>query len=126
MTHDAVNGKVVAVTGAARGIGRAIADELARRGARVALGDVNGDATEAAAGEVGGDAIGLSLDVTDRDSFAAFLDATEQRLGPLDVLVNNAGVMIVGGFTGQDETAADRVLDVNLHGVVAGMRLAIP
>jgi NAD(P)-dependent dehydrogenase (short-subunit alcohol dehydrogenase family) len=126
MTSGAVNGKVVAVTGAARGIGRAIADELARRGARVALGDVNGGAAEEAAGELGGEAIGHRLDVTDRDSFAAFLDAAEEGFGPLDVLVNNAGVMIVGGFAEQDETAADRVLDVNLHGVVNGMRLAIP
>lgn len=117
---------MVAVTGAARGIGRATAEELARRGARVAIGDVDAGAAEAAAAELAGEAIGLRLDVTDSDSFAAFLDAAEERLGPLDVLVNNAGVMIVGPFAGQDAAAAGRVLDVNLNGVVNGMRLAIP
>ena len=104
----------------------ATAEELARRGAKVAIGDVDGDASEAAASGLAGEAIGLALDVTDRDSFAAFLDAAEERLGPLDVLVNNAGVMVVGPFADQDDAAADRVLDVNLGGVVIGMRLAIP
>jgi NAD(P)-dependent dehydrogenase (short-subunit alcohol dehydrogenase family) len=126
MTTGALSGRVVAVTGAARGIGRATAEELARRGARVAIGDVDARAAEAAAAELADAGIGLRLDVTDRDSFASFIDATEERLGPLDVLVNNAGVMIVGPFAQQDAVAAERVLDVNLNGVVTGMRLAIP
>ena len=123
---SALNGRVVAVTGAARGIGRATAEALSRRGARVAIGDVDGAAAEAAAEEVGSGALGAALDVTDSASFASFLDSAEERLGPLDVLVNNAGVMIVGPFAEQDEAAAARVIDVNLNGVLAGMRLAIP
>ena len=123
---SALNGRVVAVTGAAHGIVRATAEALSRRGARVAIGDVDGAAAEAAAEEVGSGALGAALDVTDSASFASFLDSAEERLGPLDVLVNNAGVMIVGPFAEQDEAAAARVIDVNLNGVLAGMRLAIP
>jgi NAD(P)-dependent dehydrogenase (short-subunit alcohol dehydrogenase family) len=126
MASGALDDRVVAVTGAARGIGRAIAEELAHRGARVALGDVDAGAAEAAASELAGDAMGVQLDVTDAGSFAAFLDAAEERLGALDVLVNNAGVMIVGPFAEQDAATAERVLAVNLHGVVTGMRLALP
>src|SRR3954451_8841567 len=88
--------KVVAITGAARGIGLATAQALAERGHRVAIGDL--DAAEAAtpANPLPGQAAGFELDVTDEDSFARFLDAAEERLGPLDVLVNNAGIMFVG------------------------------
>src|SRR5437762_2455565 len=118
--------RVVAVTGGARGIGQAIAASLARRGARVAVGDLDGGAAERAAAGLGGDSLGLELDVTDRGSFERFLDAAGDRLGPLDVLVNNAGVMVVGPFAEANEAAAARVMDVNVGGVIHGMRLAIP
>src|SRR4051812_46819371 len=108
-------GRVVAITGAARGIGRATADELTRRGARVAIGDLRPP-----------DADAFEVDVTDRDSFAAFLDAVEERLGPLDVLVNNAGIMVVGPLADAKPGAASKVIDVNVKGVLFGMQLAIP
>jgi NAD(P)-dependent dehydrogenase (short-subunit alcohol dehydrogenase family) len=92
----------------------------------VAIGDVDRDAAEAAAREIGEHALGAALDVTDSGSFASFLDTAEEQLGPLDVLVNNAGVMVVAPFVDQDEAAAARVIDVNLNGVINGMRLAIP
>ena len=123
---NSISGRVVAVTGGARGIGQAIAASLARRGARVAIGDIDGEAAERAAGALGAEAVGAQLDVTDRDSFERFLDTARDRLGPLDVLVNNAGVMVVGPFAEANEVAAARVMDVNLGGVIHGMRLAIP
>jgi len=123
---NSISGRVVAVTGGARGIGQAIAASLARRGARVAIGDIDGEAAERAAGALGAEAVGAQLDVTDRDSFERFLDMARDRLGPLDVLVNNAGVMVVGPFAEANEVAAARVMDVNVGGVIHGMRLAIP
>src|SRR5881227_921322 len=89
-------GKVVAITGGARGIGRATAAALVAQGARVAIGDIDAPFAERTAQELRGGTIGLPLDVTDRASFAGFLDRTEAALGPLDVLVNNAGIMPIG------------------------------
>ena len=123
---DSIAGRVAAVTGGARGIGLAIAQSLARRGARVAVGDLDHAAAEQAATALPGEALGLQLDVTDAQSFERFLDAARDGLGPLDVLVNNAGVMVVGPFAEADVAAAARVMDVNVGGVVNGMRLAIP
>ncbi|WP_342318344.1 SDR family NAD(P)-dependent oxidoreductase [Corynebacterium mayonis] len=118
-----VDGKVIAVTGGARGIGFEIASQLAREGALVAIGDVREEAAVEAAGKLPG-AIGLHLDVSDSASFAAFFDEVEQRLGPVDVLVNNAGVMWVGAFADEPEAALARQLHVNLMGVIHGVKLA--
>src|SRR5438477_8156933 len=85
--------RVVAITGGARGIGRATATALAARGARVAIGDLDEDLAREVADGLGGGAIATALDVTDRPSFEAFIDEAERELGPLDVLVNNAGIM---------------------------------
>src|SRR4051794_12983886 len=87
-----LTGKVVVITGGGRGIGAATARALARRGARVAIGDVDLETAERTAGELPG-AIARHLDVTDRPAFTAFLDEVEAELGPLDVLINNAGIM---------------------------------
>jgi short-subunit dehydrogenase len=115
---------VVAVTGGARGIGAAIAAEVVRRGGRAAVGDVDAAAASATAAALGGRAVGLELDVTDSDSFNGFLDAAERALGPVDVLVNNAGIMWVGRFGEEPEEVALRQFDVNLHGVIRGTKLA--
>ena len=117
---------VVAITGGARGIGRAMAARLARNGARVAIGDIDAELAESAAGEIDGGAIGLALDVTDRGSFEAFVDATEEQLGPLDVLVNNAGILLMGPFLEEQDSATEREIAVNLMGVVHGMRVTLP
>ena len=125
-TEKPIAGRVVAITGAARGIGFATATALARAGAHVSLGDLNGELAAESAAHIGSGAIGLRLDVSDRASFESFLDATEEQLGPVDVLVNNAGVMFVGPFLDEDDNAMRKMIDVNFAGTVFGMKLAIP
>ena len=118
-------GETAAITGAARGIGRATAEAFLGRGMRVAIGDVDFQAASRTASELGPRTVALPLDVTDRDSFSAFLDGVEQQLGPLDVLVNNAGIMQVGRFIDEDDVTARRMIDINLHGVILGTKLAL-
>jgi NAD(P)-dependent dehydrogenase (short-subunit alcohol dehydrogenase family) len=118
-------GQVGAITGGARGIGRATAAALIAQGARVALGDIDADLVARAASELGGETVGLPLDVTDRASFAEFLDEVERRLGPLDVLINNAGIMPIGPFVAESDACARRMADINLHGVIFGSKLAL-
>jgi NAD(P)-dependent dehydrogenase (short-subunit alcohol dehydrogenase family) len=118
-------GQVVAITGGARGIGRATAAALIAQGARVAIGDIEAPLAERTAEELGGATIGLPLDVTDRASFEAFFQETETRLGPLDVLINNAGIMPIGPFAQETDATAKRMIDINLHGVIFGSKLAL-
>src|SRR3954452_4223751 len=121
-----LRGKVVAITGGARGIGKATAQALAREGAVVAIGDLDAELARATASELGEGALVLELDVTRRDSFEHFLDQVSERLGPLDVLINNAGIMPIGPFAEEDDATATRMIDINLHGVIYGTKLAIP
>jgi NADP-dependent 3-hydroxy acid dehydrogenase YdfG len=118
-------GKVVAITGGARGIGRATAAALITHGARVAIGDIEASLADQTAQELGGGTIGLPLDVTNRASFETFLEQVEQRMGPLDVLINNAGIMPVGPFVDESDATAKRLVDINLHGVIYGSKLAL-
>jgi NAD(P)-dependent dehydrogenase (short-subunit alcohol dehydrogenase family) len=120
-----LSGKVVAITGGARGIGKATATALVRKGCRVAIGDLDLALAEQTAAELGGGTLALALDVTERSSFAAFLDEAERQLGPLDVVVNNAGIMPVTPFAEESADSIRRQLDINIYGVIAGMQLAI-
>ncbi len=122
--------RVAAITGGARGIGLATAHAFAREGLAVAIGDLDAATADAAAAQVaaatGAQVRAYVLDVSDLDSMAAFVDAAERDLGPIDVFDNNAGIMPVGPFL--DETAAStkRQLDVNVVGVLNGVRTVLP
>lgn len=116
-----LDGALVVITGGARGIGAATARLFAQHGARVVLADVDLDVAETTAATIP-DARAAHLDVTDRASWAALVAGT----GPIDVLVNNAGVMPLGHFEEESETTTDLILDVNVRGMLNGMRAVIP
>ncbi|AKC40845.1 short chain dehydrogenase [Mycolicibacterium phlei] len=121
--------RTVAITGGARGIGRATGEAFLRAGAKVAIGDIDADLAERTALELsratGGHVCGLPVDVTNRESFAAFLDRAEAQLGLLDTLVNNAGIMPTGLFSEEDNAMTDRMIAINLAGVLTGSKLAV-
>jgi 2-hydroxycyclohexanecarboxyl-CoA dehydrogenase len=117
-------GKTALVTGGASGIGAATARLLAAEGARVAIGDLNEDGAGELAGELAGH--GCAMDVTDTTSVRTAVAAIEERLGPVDVLVNNAGTDLFSYFVNSDEGMWDFVLGVNLRGVLAVTHAVLP
>jgi short-subunit dehydrogenase len=96
-----------------------------RKGCRVAIGDLEVELAEQTAAGLGGGTIALPLDVTDRASFAKFLDETERQLGPVDVVINNAGIMPVTAIVDESDASIRRQLDINIYGVIVGIQLAI-
>ena len=113
------------VTGAARGIGRAIAERLAEEGARVAVSDISATEAQATAVSIGGAAIGVELDVTDDASIRRAVDEVAARLGPIDVLVNNAGWDRMEPFVESSPETWDLVLAINLRGPIAVTRAVL-
>jgi NADP-dependent 3-hydroxy acid dehydrogenase YdfG len=124
-----VQGKVILITGASSGIGEACARLLAHKGARVLLGARRSDRLEALVGEIreaGGTAEFLRLDVTSRANTQAFVDFAVERFGRVDVLINNAGVMPLSPLEALKVDEWDRMIDVNIRGVLHGIAAVLP
>lgn len=121
--------KVVLITGASSGIGAAIARELGGAGAKLVLGARRTDRLEALAGEIrakGGEAISCRLDVTNRLDAGAFADAACKAYGRIDVIVNNAGIMPLSPMVALKVEEWDRMIDVNIKGLLYGIASVLP
>lgn len=127
-SRERLKGKLVVITGAGRGIGRSIAESVLAQGARVVVTDFDTEAIHLACNALKGmgAVYGFPLDVTDNDSFTRTIDEIEQTVGAIDVLINNAGIMMLGGFTEQPLSVDQRQIDVNLMGVIHGTRAVLP
>ena len=121
-----LSGKVVLVTGASSGIGEGAARELAGAGAKLMLGARRTDRLAALAEELGDDVGYRRLDVTDRGDFEAFVAEAEGRFGRVDVLINSAGVMPLSPLAALKVDEWDRMIDVNLRGVLNGIAATLP
>ncbi len=118
-----LRGKIVVITGGARGIGAATAQALVTHGARVVIGDLDEDLARRTAKELG--AVAMQLDVTDHPGYTAFLDEVEHEVGPIDVLINNAGIMPLGALDEETDATTARELAINLAAVIHGTREAM-
>ena len=123
-------GKRALITGGAGGIGRKVAEMMAREGASIALSDIDGEAVQAAAQAVSNEAdpkvIGLQHDVTDKDAWERVVAEADEALGGLNVLVNNAGICIPGSVESIDISDWDQTMDVDLRSVFLGCRISLP
>jgi 2-hydroxycyclohexanecarboxyl-CoA dehydrogenase len=118
--------RVAVATGGASGMGRSICEQLAARGDRVAVLDLDGDGARAVAGEIGGKAMALHCDVVDRSAVDAAMDAVRNELGPIEILVTSAGITWFEPFLDVTLESWNRVLDVNLTGTFHCIQSAIP
>lgn len=116
---EGIEGRVAVITGGGQGIGLAIAERLAREGARVVLADVNEETANAGAEhikETGAEALGMAVDVSDHDSAEHMADSVVEQCGSLDILVNNAGIVRDTLLMRMSEDQWDSVISVNLKG----------
>jgi NAD(P)-dependent dehydrogenase (short-subunit alcohol dehydrogenase family) len=113
-------GRVIVITGGARGIGASTARLLASRGAKVAIGDIDAKLVAQTASELG--VQGFGVDVTDADGFAAFLNDVTAALGPIDVLINNAGIMPLHRIDEEPDEVTQRIVEINQMAVIRGTR----
>jgi NAD(P)-dependent dehydrogenase (short-subunit alcohol dehydrogenase family) len=114
------------VTGAAQGLGRAVAELFVQRGARVVLADIDGELLEKTVADIGGAAHAAVCDVTSEAQVAAAVEATIERLGGLDIAVNNAGIEIGKPLVEQTEQEFDRLMAINVKGVFFGIKHEAP
>jgi NAD(P)-dependent dehydrogenase (short-subunit alcohol dehydrogenase family) len=119
-----LDGAVVVVTGGGRGIGRATAELFAARGATVCIGDLDRAVADETAAEIGARA--YTVDVTSAESWRRFVDAVLADCDRIDVLVNNAGVMPLGGFLEESDATSRMTMNVNVWGPLHGMRMVLP
>jgi NADP-dependent 3-hydroxy acid dehydrogenase YdfG len=127
--NSAIEGKVVAITGASSGIGEATARDLAAHGAAVVLGARRVERLEAIANELsagGAKAVAIALDVTKKADVDAFIAGAVQAFGRLDVLINNAGVMSIAPMSERRTDEWDRMIDINIKGLLYGVAAALP
>ncbi|QKT08804.1 3-oxoacyl-ACP reductase FabG [Gordonia sp. X0973] len=125
MSDALLSGKTAVITGAAQGIGLAIAKRFIASGANVVLGDMNADAVATAAADLGADvASGVAANVTSADDVAALLKAAQDRFGSVDVMVNNAGITRDASLRKMTEEQFDQVISVHLKGTWLGTKLA--
>lgn len=124
-----LKGKVVAITGASNGIGKAMAIKLAENGAKVVLGARNIDQLECVVSEIkekNGEAIFIKTDVIKKEDLAKFVNLAVEKFGKLDVIVNNAGIGPLSRIDELDIDKWDEMIDINIKGVLYGMAAAIP
>ncbi len=124
-----LTGTVALVTGASSGIGEATADALARHGASVAVVARRTDRLESLASRIGasgGQALVVEADITREDDARSAVAKTVERFGRLDILINNAGLMLLGPITGADVTEWTRMIDINLRGLMYCTSAALP
>jgi 2-hydroxycyclohexanecarboxyl-CoA dehydrogenase len=118
--------KIAIVTGAGQGIGRGIATKLAAEGATVVVCDINETTAKQTAEAIGGGAIGVRADVTSPESVEAMVEQVHQTFGRIDVLVNNAGWDTAGPFVDSDPADWDRIIAINLYGVLRTSKAVLP
>jgi NAD(P)-dependent dehydrogenase (short-subunit alcohol dehydrogenase family) len=126
MKRQELNGKVVLITGAARGIGEQTARLAAARGARVALVGLEPERLEALAAELGASHIWVEADVTDQESLERAVEETADRLGGIDIVLANAGIANNGTVAVSPADVLARVIEVNLTGVMRTVSVALP
>jgi NADP-dependent 3-hydroxy acid dehydrogenase YdfG len=126
---DLIKNKVVVITGASSGLGEAAARHLAANGAKVVLGARRADRLDALVAEIvaaSGEAVAVETDVTDRAAVANLVDTAVHRFGRIDVLINNAGIMPLSALESLKVDEWDRMIDVNIKGVLYGIAAALP
>lgn len=124
-----IKDKVVVITGASSGLGAAAARLLAEQGATVVLGARRADRIQALAGEIvekGGKALAIQVDVTDKDQVRNLVDKAVENFGRIDVMLNNAGLMPLSPLDRYKFDEWDRMIDVNIKGVLYGIAAALP